>query len=188
MVQKAGWGKSFVYFIATRLLRESGAGPALLISPLLALLRNRIAVAGPMGVKAVRIASDNQQDRRGVEEQVRRDEVDILLITPERLKDQCFGEQVLARIADRIALFVVDEARCISDWGHDSRPDYRRIGRTIRNLPPNLRLLATTATVNNRVMEDLRDVPGPNLVVQRGDLARPSLLLQTIRLPRQLER
>lgn len=123
-----------------------------------------------------------------MEEQVRRGEVDILLITPERLKDQRFGEQVLARIADRIALFVIDEAHCISDWGHDSRPDYRRIGRTIRNLPPNLRLLATTATVNNRVMEELRDVPGPNLVVQRGDLARPSLLLQTIRLPRQLER
>jgi len=188
VVQKTGWGKSFVYFIATRLLRESGTGPALLISPLLALMRNQIAAAERMGVKAVRIASDNQQDRRGVEEQVRRDEVDILLITPERLKDQHFSEQVLAGIADRIALFVVDEAHCISDWGHDFRPDYRRIGRTIKNLPPNLRLLATTATANNRVMEDLGEVLGPNLEVQRGGLARPSLLLQTIRLSRQVER
>ena len=170
LVQKTGWGKSFVYFIATRLLRESGAGPALLISPLLALMRNQIAAAERMGVKAVRIASDNQQDRRGVEEQVRRDEVDILLITPERLKDQYFSEQVLAGIADRIALFVVDEAHCISDWGHDFRPDYRRIGRTIKNVPPNLRLLATTATANNRVMEDLGEVLGPNLEVQRGGL------------------
>ena len=188
VVQKTGWGKSFVYFIATKLLRESGTGPALLISPLLSLMRNQIAAAERMGVKAVRIASDNQQDRRGVEEQVRRDEVDILLITPERLKNQRFAEEVLARIADRIALFVVDEAHCISDWGHDFRPDYRRIGRTIKDLTPNLRLLATTATANNRVMEDLGDVLGPDLEVQRGDLARPSLLLQTIRLPRPMER
>ena len=151
-------------------------------------MRNQIAAAERMGVKAVRIASDNQQDRRGVEEQVRRDEVDILLITPERLKNRRFAEEVLARIADRVALFVVDEAHCISDWGHDFRPDYRRIGRTIKDLPPNLRLLATTATANNRVMEDLGEVLGPDLEVQRGDLARPSLLLQTIRLPRQVER
>ena len=188
VVQKTGWGKSFVYFIATRLLRESGAGPALLVSPLLALMRNQVAAAKRMGIKAARIASDNKDDHRGVAEQVRRDEVDILLITPERLKGQRFGEEVLARIADRIALFVIDEAHCISDWGHDFRPDYRRIGRTIKNLPPNLRLLATTATANNRVMEDLRNVLGPNLQVQRGDLARPSLLLQTIGLPRQVER
>lgn len=189
VVQKTGWGKSFVYFIATKLLRESGTGPALLISPLLALMRNQIAAAERMGVKAVRIASDNREDQRGVEEQLRRDEVDILLITPEQLKNQRFGEEVLAGIADRIALFVVDEAHCISDWGHDFRPDYRRIGRTIKNLPPpNLRLLATTATANNRVMEDLGEVLGPNLEVQRGNLARPSLLLQTIRLPRQVER
>lgn len=136
VVQKTGWGKSFVYFIATKLLRESGTGPALLISPLLALMRNQIAAAERMGVKAVRIASDNREDQRGVEEQLRRDEVDILLITPEQLKNQRFGEEVLAGIADRIALFVVDEAHCISDWGHDFRPDYRRIGRTIKNLPP----------------------------------------------------
>ncbi|MCY4173778.1 MAG: RecQ family ATP-dependent DNA helicase [Cyanobacteria bacterium MAG CAR3_bin_5] len=188
VVQKTGWGKSFVYFIATKLLRESGTGPALLISPLLALMRNQIAAAERMGVKAVRIASDNREDQRGVGEQLRRDEVDILLITPEQLKNQRFGEEVLAGIADRIALFVVDEAHCISDWGHDFRPDYRRIGRTIKNLPPNLRLLATTATANNRVMEDLGEVLGPNLEVQLGNLARPSLLLQTIRLPRQVER
>ena len=188
VVQKTGWGKSFVYFIATRLLREAGAGPALLVSPLLALMRNQVAAARRMGVKAVRIASDNREDHRGVAGQLRRDEVDILLITPERLRNRRFGGEVLARIADRIALFVIDEAHCISDWGHDFRPDYRRIGRTIKNLPPNLRLLATTATANNRVMEDLRHVLGPDLQVQRGDLARPSLLLQTMGLPRQAER
>lgn len=188
VVQKTGWGKSFVYFIATKLLREAGAGPALLISPLLALMRNQIAAAERMGVKAARIASDNKENQRDVEEQVQCDEVDILLITPERLKNRRFREQVLARIAARIALFVIDEAHCISDWGHDFRPDYRRIGRTIKDLPPNLRLLATTATANNRVMDDLGEVLGPNLEVQRGDLARPSLLLQTIRLPQPSER
>ena len=188
VVQKTGWGKSFIYFIATKLLRESRTGPALLISPLLALMRNQIAAAERMGVNAARITSDNREHWEEVEGQLRRDEVDILLISPERLGNPHFCEEVLPRIAAHVALFVIDEAHCISDWGHDFRPDYRRIGRTIKNLPPNLRLLATTATANNRVMEDLCDVLGPNLKVQRGDLARPSLLLQTIRLLRQSER
>ena len=188
VVRKTGWGKSFIYFIATKLLRESRTGPALLVSPLLALMRNQIAAAERMGVKAVRITSDNREHWEEVEGQLGRDEVDILLISPERLGNQHFVEEVLARIAAHVALFVIDEAHCISDWGHDFRPDYRRIGRTIKNLPPNLRVLATTATANNRVMVDLGDVLGPNLEVQRGDLARPSLLLQTIELPRQSER
>ena len=188
VVQKTGWGKSFVYFIATKLLRESGAGPALLISPLLALMRNQIAAAERMGVNAVRIASDNRDHWQAVEEQLRRHEVDILLISPERFGNEHFRGAVLAKLAERIPFLVIDEAHCISDWGHDFRPHYRLIERIIRTLPPNLRLLATTATANNRVMDDLRDVLGPELEVQRGDLARPSLLLQTIRLPRQLER
>ena len=188
VVQRTGWGKSFVYFIATKLLRESGAGPALLISPLLALMRNQIAAAERMGVTAVRITSDNREHWEEVEGQLRRHEVDILLISPERFGNQRFRNTVLAKLAERIAFLVVDEAHCISDWGHDFRPHYRLIERIIRTLPPNLRLLATTATANNRVMDDLRDVLGPNLEVQRGDLARPSLLLQTIGLPRQVER
>ncbi|KKZ13036.1 MAG: ATP-dependent DNA helicase RecG [Candidatus Synechococcus spongiarum SP3] len=188
LVQKTGWGKSFVYFIATKLLRESGTGPALLISPLLALMRNQIAAAERMGVNTVRIASDNREHWEAVEEQLRRDEVDILLVSPERFGNEHFRDVVLAKLAEHVAFLVIDEAHCISDWGHDFRPHYRLIERIVRTLPPNLRLLATTATANSRVMEDLRDVLGPNLQVQRGDLARPSLLLQTIRLPRQLER
>ena len=188
VVQKTGWGKSFVYFIATKLVREAGMGPALLVSPLLALMRNQIAAAERMGVRAATINSDNEKRWREVEDAVRRDEVDILLISPERLANERFNEEVLAGIADRISLFVVDEAHCISDWGHDFRPDYRRIEGIVRDLPPNLRLLATTATANNRVIEDLKEVLGPNLEISRGDLARPSLFLQTIRLPGQAER
>ena len=188
VVQKTGWGKSFVYFIATRLLREAGAGPALLVSPLLSLMRNQIAAAGRMGVRAIRIASDNQEDWPAVEEFLGRDEADILLISPERLGNEHFRTEVLAGIAERISLLVIDEAHCISDWGHDFRPDYRRIERIARTLPANLRLLATTATANDRVMDDLATVLDPGLEVLRGDLARPSLMLQSIRLPRQSER
>ena len=188
VVQKTGWGKSFVYFIATKMLREAGSGPALLISPLLALMRNQIAAAERMGIRAVRISSDNQDHWRASEERLRRDEVDILLISPERLGNERFRAGVLAEIAERIAFLIIDEAHCISDWGHDFRPHYRLIERIIRNLPMNLRLLATTATANNRVMEDLGAVLGPHLEVLRGDLNRPSLLLQTIRLTRQSER
>lgn len=188
VVQKTGWGKSFVYFIASRLLREQGAGPALLVSPLLALMRNQIVAAERMGVRARTIHSENQDEWQTVETALARNEVDILLIAPERLANEHFRAVVLAPVAARISLLVVDEAHCISDWGHDFRPHYRFIERLARSLPANLRLLATTATANNRVLDDLQTVLGPNLAVSRGDLARPSLLLQTIRMPSQAER
>ena len=188
VVQKTGWGKSFVYFIATKLLREQGSGPALLISPLLALMRNQIAAAERMGARAFTINSDNQADWMAVETALGRNEVDILLISPERLANEHFRAEVLARFAGRISLLVIDEAHCISDWGHDFRPHYRLLERIVRTLPQNLRLLATTATANNRVLDDLQTVLGPNLTVSRGDLTRSSLFLQTIRLPSQAER
>lgn len=188
VVQKTGWGKSFVYFIATKLLREAGHGPALLISPLLALMRNQIAAAERMGVRAATINSDNQADWTEVEARLGHNEVDILLISPERLANERFRTEVLAGIAGQISLLVIDEAHCISDWGHDFRPHYRLLERIVRTLPANLRLLATTATANNRVMEDLATVLGPHLEVSRGDLNRTSLSLQTIRLPSQAER
>ena len=188
VVQRTGWGKSFVYFIATKLLREAGAGPALLISPLLSLMRNQIAAAERMGVRAIRITSDNRECWPDAKERLRRGEADILLISPERLANERFRAEVLAEIFERMGLLVIDEAHCISDWGHDFRPYYRLIERIARALPANVRLLATTATANNRVMNDLIEVLGPGLGVHRGDLNRPSLVLQTIRLPRQSER
>ncbi len=188
VVQKTGWGKSFVYFIAAKLLREAGAGPALLISPLLALMRNQIAAAERMGIRAATINSNNVGAWNAVEAKLARDEVDVLLISPERLANEHFRTQVLADIATRISLLVIDEAHCISDWGHDFRPHYRLLERIVKTLPANLRLLATTATANNRVMEDLVSVLGPGLNVSRGDLNRTSLTLQTIRLPSQSER
>lgn len=188
VVQKTGWGKSFVYFIATKLLREGGSGPALLISPLLALMRNQIAAAERMGVRAATINSDNSDEWTHVEARLAAGEVDILLISPERLANERFRTQVLVSIAAQISMLVIDEAHCISDWGHDFRPHYRLLERIVKTLPPNLRLLATTATANNRVMEDLVAVLGPKLEVSRGDLNRTSLSLQTIRLPSQAAR
>lgn len=188
VVQKTGWGKSFVYFIATKLLRDAGQGPALLISPLLALMRNQIAAAERMGVRAATINSDNVDEWSEVESKLSRNEIDILLISPERLANERFRTQVLAGVAERISMLVIDEAHCISDWGHDFRPHYRLLERIVKTLPPNLRLLATTATANNRVMDDLTAVLGPRLEVLRGDLNRTTLTLQTIRLPSQAER
>jgi len=188
VVQKTGWGKSFVYFIATKLLREAGSGPALLVSPLLSLMRNQIEAAERMGVRAETINSSNEDDWPNVEAVVNNNEIDILLIAPERLANESFKEKVLHPIAHKVSLLVIDEAHCISDWGHDFRPDYRRIEQIIKTLPPNLRLLATTATANNRVMDDLKSVLGPDLDISRGDLNRPSLTLQTIKLFSQAER
>ena len=188
VVQKTGWGKSFVYFIATKLLRDDGNDPALLISPLLALMRNQIAAAERMGVRAATINSDNVDDWTRVEAKIARGEIDILLISPERLANERFRTRVLASIAGKISMLVIDEAHCISDWGHDFRPHYRLLERIVKTLPPNVRLLATTATANNRVMQDLVAVLGPKLEISRGDLNRASLTLQTIRLPSQAER
>lgn len=188
VVQKTGWGKSFVYFIAIKLLREAGAGPALLISPLLALMRNQIAAAERMGVRAETLNSENSDDWPRVIQRINSGEIDILLFHPKQLVSARFTSQILAPIADQIALLVIDEAHCVSDWGHDFVPEYRVIQRTAKSLPGNMRLLATTATANNRVMDDLVSVLGPNLEVSRGDLNRPSLTLQTIRLPSQAER
>lgn len=188
VVQKTGWGKSSVYFIATKLLREQAAGPALLISPLLALMRNQIAAAERMGVRALTINSENTEEWENVEAKLARDEVDILLISPERLANEHFRNDVLGPAASRISLLVVDEAHCISDWGHDFRPHYRFIERIVRLMPGNLRVLATTATANDRVLADLQTVLGPNLTTLRGELGRPSLLLQTMRIPSQVAR
>ena len=188
VVQKTGWGKSNVYFIAAKLLREQGAGPTLLISPLLVLIRNQLEAADRMGICAETINSSNSQECQEVRGKLLRDEVDILLISPERLANQNFLDSVLRPIAHRIMLLVVDEAHCISDWGHDFRPDYQRIERMASLFLPNSRFLATTATANQRVMDDLQDILGPDLHVMQGDLNRPSLTLQTIQLPRYAQR
>ena len=156
VVQKTGWGKSFVYFISTKILREAGCGPALLVSPLLALMRNQIAAAERMGVRAATINSDNIAKWTEVEAKIKQNEIDILLISPERLANERFRAEILGGLSLHVSLVVVDEAHCISDWGHDFRPHYRLLERFIRNMPSNIKLLATTATANNRVVQDLK--------------------------------
>lgn len=183
VVQRTGWGKSLVYFLATRLLRDKGAGCTLLISPLLALMRNQITAAARIGVKAVTINSSNTDDWEVVKTQLLANEVDILLISPERLANDEFREKILLPLSKKIGLFVVDEAHCISDWGHDFRPDYKRIVRVLQALPQNIPALATTATANNRVVDDIIAQLGSNLKVSRGALTRQSLHLQNIKIP-----
>ena len=188
VVQRTGWGKSMVYFLVTRLLRDQGRGPTLLISPLLALMRNQIEAAARIGVRALAIHSDNQASWKNIEESLARDEVDILLISPERLANDLFRQEMLPLFDNRIGLLVVDEAHCISDWGHDFRPDYRRIVRILRALPSNVPVLTTTATANDRVVADIEEQLGPDLAVLRGRLERKSLQLQAIRLNKPAER
>ena len=164
VVQRTGWGKSAVYFISTRIFRDRGLGPTVIVSPLLALMRNQSDAARRLGIKAVTINSTNRHDWQAVTQQILADEIDCLLISPERLANDEFVETVLQPIANRIALMVVDEAHCISDWGHDFRPDYRRIVNILRFLPANTPVLGTTATANNRVIADIQ--------CQLGDLKK----------------
>lgn len=172
LVQRTGWGKSVVYFIASRLLREQNGnkGLSLLISPLLSLMRNQVEMAQRMGIRARTIHSGNTHEWESVQAQLLADEVDLLLISPERLANAEFSGGILQQLAPRILMFIVDEAHCISDWGHDFRPDYRRIVRVLRLLPGNVPVLATTATANQRVVEDIHQQLGGRLTIQRGSL------------------
>jgi ATP-dependent DNA helicase RecQ len=182
LVQRTGWGKSAVYFLSTRLLRDQGAGPTLLVSPLLALMRNQIDTAVRLSVRAETVNSTNREDWDEVERRLRAHEIDVLIVSPERFANDTFLTQMLLPHAGRVGLFVVDEAHCISDWGHDFRPDYRRIVRILERLPPNVPVCATTATANDRVVSDVVAQLGPNLEVCRGPLVRDSLRLQTVPL------
>lgn len=182
VVQRTGWGKSMVYFIVTRLMRDKGAGLTLLISPLLALMRNQILAAERLDIQADSINSSNIEEWSNIEQRLFNDEIDLLLISPERLANENFRTNILPQVAEQVGLFVIDEAHCISDWGHDFRPDYRRIVRVLQALPPNLPVLATTATANDRVVSDVASQLGDVQIV-RGALIRESLKLQNIWMP-----
>ncbi|AVD87165.1 RecQ family ATP-dependent DNA helicase [Pseudomonas sp. SWI44] len=187
VVQRTGWGKSSVYFISTRILRDRGQGPTIIISPLLALMRNQIEAAGRLGINAVTINSTNSHEWEQARQAVLADHVDCLLISPERLSNDGFMETILQPIADRIGLMVIDEAHCISDWGHDFRPDYRRIVNILRFLPANTPVLGTTATANDRVVKDIQAQFG-DIHIVRGTLTRESLALQNLPMPDQASR
>ncbi|MET1058049.1 MAG: DEAD/DEAH box helicase [Nocardioides sp.] len=191
VVQRTGWGKSAVYFVATALLRAEGAGPTVIVSPLLALMRNQIAAAERAGIHAVTINSTNIEDWTRIEQQINAGEVDVLLVSPERLNNPGFRDNVLPRLAETTGLLVVDEAHCISDWGHDFRPDYRRIRTMLADLREGIPVLATTATANARVTRDVAEQLAPvdaasdqqgDVLVLRGSLDRESLHLAVVRL------
>ncbi|NUP35425.1 MAG: DEAD/DEAH box helicase [Streptomyces sp.] len=197
VVQRTGWGKSAVYFVATALLRERGAGPTVIVSPLLALMRNQVEAAARAGITARTINSSNVEEWSGIEAEVAAGEVDVLLVSPERLNNPDFRDQVLPRLAATTGLLVVDEAHCISDWGHDFRPDYRRLRTMLADLKPGVPVLATTATANARVTADVAEQLGTGMaeakegnegngegtLVLRGPLDRESLSLGVLRLP-----
>ena len=188
LVQRTGWGKSAVYFLATRLLRDAGFGPTLLISPLLALMRNQLEAAARLGLRAYTVNSASDTKVSEIAELLQRDELDLLLISPERLANPEFGDKVMPLVGRRPGLIVIDEAHCISDWGHDFRPDYRRLGQMIDGLPGRFPVLGCTATANNRVVEDVATQLGVTMNLLRGPLTRDGLSLQVIDLPDAAER
>src|SRR6476469_2152443 len=196
VVQKTGWGKSAVYFVATALMRSLGAGPTVIISPLLALMRNQIEAAERAGIHAATINSTNVEDWAAIRGRVEAGEIDVLLVSPERLNNPTFRDEVLPQLTETSGVRVIDEAHCISDWGHDFRPDYRRIRQMISTLPPGIPVLATTATANARVTADVAEQldlqgsatssagSGQGVLVLRGSLDRESLHLAVLRLER----
>ncbi|WP_174415020.1 RecQ family ATP-dependent DNA helicase [Nocardia vinacea] len=188
VVQRTGWGKSAVYFIAAKLLRRAGRGPTVIVSPLLALMRNQVAAAERAGVVAATINSGNVTEWDEIHDRVAAGEVDVLLVSPERLNNPDFRDQVLPKLAADAGLVVIDEAHCVSDWGHDFRPDYRRIRTLIADLGSDVPVLATTATANDRVVTDVATQIGNATLVLRGTLDRESLHMSVVRFDDAVER
>lgn len=190
VVQRTGWGKSAVYFIATLLLRRRGSGPTLLVSPLLALMRDQVAAAARAGVRAAALNSANAHEWADVQQQIALGQVDVLLVSPERLNNPRFRDEQMPELIRTMGMLVVDEAHCISDWGHDFRPDYRRLAELIRTLPAEVPVLATTATANERVVADVEEqlAAGTEVLTIRGSLARASLRLGVLTLPTSRDR
>ena len=187
VVQRTGWGKSSVYFISTKILRKQNYGPTLIISPLLSLMRNQVEYAKRLNLKVQTINSSNSDNHNFIKEKVLEKKVDALIISPERLSNDEFVSEILTPITNKIGLLVIDEAHCISDWGHDFRPDYKRIKNIIKQLPDGIPILATTATANDRVIQDIESQID-DISVERGGLMRESLHLQNLNLPRKADR
>lgn len=185
VVQRTGWGKSMIYFLAAKFLREQGRGMTLLISPLIALMRNQVEAAARVGVRCFTINSTNPKEWDGIRAKILSQAADLLIVSPERLANDDFRSRILEPIANRIGLLVVDEAHCVSDWGHDFRPDYKKISRLLEHLPRTVPVLATTATATGRVIADIEAQLGGEVEISRGSLVRKSLFLQNIRLPSQ---
>jgi ATP-dependent DNA helicase RecQ len=188
VVQKTGWGKSLIYLLSTKILRKEGKGLSIVISPLLALINNQIESADAYGLIARSINSNNEEQWEEIIQEIGDNKIDVLFISPERLANEDFNKQVLSQISNSVGMLVIDEAHCISDWGHDFRPDYRRIVNIVKFLPPNVPLLATTATANDRVVKDISEQVGKGILIQRGPLIRESLSIQIIHLDRKEER
>lgn len=188
VVQKTGWGKSLVYFLATKIIRMETDKVTLIISPLLALMNNQIESANKLGMNVKTLNSENPEEWNSIVEEINKNNIDALIISPERLANDDFKEILITNLTVNIGLFVVDEAHCISDWGHDFRPDYRRIVDIVKLLPPNIPVLATTATANNRVVKDIKAQLGDDITISRGGLVRESLAIQVIKLASKEER
>lgn len=188
VIQRTGWGKSIVYFIASKIIKERVGGVTLLVSPLLSLMRNQIESASKIGINACTINSDNQEEWNCIEEKLKGGTCDILLVSPETLSKSDFRQRIIPMINSGINMIVIDEAHCISDWGHDFRPDYFRIVNIIKMLPPNVPVIATTATANERVINDIKEQLGENINVIKGSLMRESLRIQVIKTDSQIEK
>ena len=188
VVQATGWGKSAVYWAATAVRRSEDAGPTLVVSPLLSLMRDQVAAASRAGLTAATLNSSNIDEWSAIEAALRAGEIDVLLVSPERLANPGFGRRVLDGLSGRLGLLVIDEAHAVSDWGHDFRPDYRRVSDVLQKLNPATPVLATTATANERVTEDVAHQLGEATLVLRGQLARASLELSVVDRLSPLER
>ncbi|WP_294966078.1 RecQ family ATP-dependent DNA helicase [Sulfurimonas sp.] len=174
LIEKTGFGKSLTFqFPATQF-----DGLTIIFFFFFALMRDQIKSLDEKGIKADLINSQETNERNDlIIEKAINNELKILYITPERLASASWQNAVSKM---NISFIVIDEAHCISTWGHEFRPDFRRIIKLMQVLPSNIPVLATTATATLSVSEDIKEQIGNNIEIIRGDLLRENLKLNVI--------
>ncbi len=181
-VMPTGAGKSLCYQLPAIVLGQRG-GVTLVVSPLIALMKDQVDVLTARGVAATALTSAaTAEQQRDILDGIRAGLFTLVYVAPERFRSPRFIE-ALRSIGDRLALVAIDEAHCISEWGHDFRPDYRRIGEMIRELRPP-RLAAFTATATPQVRADIAqqlDMKAPRVHVRGFDRPNLSYSVEKIR-------
>lgn len=182
LIEKTGYGKSLCFQFPATIFQ----GTTVIFSPLIALMRDQVKKLTVLGISARCINSEQTPEENSqIINDAKQGKVKILYIAPERQEN---NEWIEATRQINLSMVVVDEAHCISVWGHDFRPAFRRIINLVNLLPKGLPVLATTATATKRVEQDVAQQIGGDITTLRGNLMRDNFKLFVVNVSSEDEK